>query len=69
MSGKGLDLAEIERTALAAAWADLGPFGPPISASYWPKPLGRPYIYEMVRREFGQAGIEYCKTLSLMTLH
>jgi hypothetical protein len=71
MSAKGkLDLAAIERTAFGAAMADLGPFPPPISANYWPKPLGRPYIFEMLRRTYGMAAAEFARaTLPIFTLH
>ena len=64
-----LDIAGIERTAFAAAMADLGPFLPPPAADYWPKPLGRPFIYEMVRRKHGWAGAEFAMTLPICTSH
>jgi hypothetical protein len=35
----------------------------------WPGMPGRAYVYEMIRRTHGRAGIEYAKTLPLMRQH
>jgi hypothetical protein len=35
---------------------------------YWPVPC-RAYVFEMIRRTYGMAGVEYARTLPLLRRH
>jgi hypothetical protein len=63
-----LDLAELE--ARAREHFRAGFDGPYPGQEHWPPGApGRAYIFEMLRRQFGMAGVEYARTLPILTSH
>jgi hypothetical protein len=69
MSGEGkLDIAEIERAAFVHFLAGIDGLSFPLQ-EVWPGVPGRAYIYEMIRREFGEPAIEYARKLPIFTQH
>jgi hypothetical protein len=73
----GANRHEIERAAFVHVMAgfDAPPRRPAFTPGYWPlKDVwpgmpGRAYVYEMLRRTYGMAGVEYARTLPLMRQH
>jgi hypothetical protein len=63
-----LDIAEIERRARIYAMAGFGPVSWELQR-YWPGHPCRGFIIEMLRRDFGLAGVEYARTLPIFTRH
>jgi hypothetical protein len=62
------DAMELERALLVHFMAGMDGLSFPLQ-EYWPGAPGRAYIFEMLRREFGQPAIEYAKTLPIFTRH
>jgi hypothetical protein len=62
------DIAELERAAFVHAMAALDGLPYPLQEC-WPGPPGRAYVFEMLRRAYGMAGVEYAKRLKVFTLH
>jgi hypothetical protein len=68
MAVNDADIAELE--ARAREHFRAGFDGPYPDQEHWPPgPPGRAYIFEMLRRQFGMAGVEYARTLPIFTSH
>jgi len=62
------DIAKLERAAFKHFRAGFD--GPYPGQEHWPPGApGRAYIFEMIRRQFGMAGVEYSRTLPIFTSH
>jgi len=62
------DIAKLERAAFKHFMAGFN--GPYPGQEYWPPGApGRAYIFEMLRRQFGMAGVEHAKRLKIFTSH
>jgi hypothetical protein len=62
------EIGELERAAFKHFMAGFN--GPYPGQEYWPPgPPGKAYCFEMLRRTYGMAGVEFARTLPIFTSH
>ena len=62
------EIAKLERAAFTHFMAGFNGQSFPLR-EVWPGAPGRAYIFEMLRRAYGMAGVEYAKRLKVFTSH